>query len=400
MRNKKVLILMCLVWLILFSILPAQTVMADGPVVRTVIFYSPTCGHCHKVLTEDLPPLVEQYGNQLQIIAINVTLEQGQALFLAALQKFGLESGGVPMLVVGDHYLVGEIDIPEQFPGLIEQYLAQGGVDWPDIPGLVEAIGAAQVTPTPTNIPPSPTASPAIGQVVSVTAERFPTTASAPGLTNSSPDLVVIGDQPSSLADRLMHDPSGNALSIIVLLGMIVMVGRSVFLFPRLTTVSLPAWQDSIIPILTLIGCGVAAYLAYVETAQVSVVCGPVGDCNTVQQSSYARLFGVLPIGVLGLTGYIAILVAWLVRHFSRGRLADLAALALLGMIAFGTLFSIYLTFLEPFVIGATCAWCLTSAIIMTALLWLSIAPGKLAFTSLFYGEKHAFKRSGSQRTF
>jgi uncharacterized membrane protein len=69
-------------------------------------------------------------------------------------------------------------------------------------------------------------------------------------------------------------------------------------------------------------------------------------------------------------------------------------------MIAFGTLFSIYLTFLEPFVIGATCAWCLTSAIIMTALLWLSITPGKLAFTSLFYGEKHAFKRSGSQRTF
>jgi uncharacterized membrane protein len=33
-------------------------------------------------------------------------------------------------------------------------------------------------------------------------------------------------------------------------------------------------------------------------------------------------------------------------------------------------LFSIYLTFLEPFVIGATCAWCLTSALIMTLLLW------------------------------
>jgi uncharacterized membrane protein/thiol-disulfide isomerase/thioredoxin len=400
MRNKKVLILMCLVWLILFSILPAQTVMADGPVVRAVIFYSPTCGHCHKVLTEDLPPLVEQYGNQLQIIAINVTLEQGQALFLAALQKFGLQSGGVPMLVVGDHYLVGEIDIPEQFPGLIEQYLAQGGVDWPDIPGLVEAISTAQVTPTPTDITPTPTASPAIGQVASVTAERLPTTASAPGLTNSSPDLAVIGDQPSSLVDRLMHDPSGNALSIIVLLGMIVMVGRSAFLFPRLTTVSLTTRQDWIIPILTLIGCGVSAYLAYVETAQVSAVCGPVGDCNTVQQSSYARLFGVLPIGVLGLTGYIAILVTWLVRRFSRGRPTDLATLALLGMTAFGMLFSIYLTFLEPFVIGATCAWCLTSAIIMTTLLWLSIAPGKLAFTSLFYGEKHAFKRSGSQRTF
>ena len=35
-------------------------------------------------------------------------------------------------------------------------------------------------------------------------------------------------------------------------------------------------------------------------------------------------------------------------------------------MSAFGLIFSIYLTFLEPFVIGATCAWCLTSAILMT----------------------------------
>jgi uncharacterized membrane protein len=48
-------------------------------------------------------------------------------------------------------------------------------------------------------------------------------------------------------------------------------------------------------------------------------------------------------------------------------------------MTLFGTLFSIYLTFLEPFVIGATCAWCLASAVIMTALLWLAATPGRLA---------------------
>jgi uncharacterized membrane protein len=139
-----------------------------------------------------------------------------------------------------------------------------------------------------------------------------------------------------------------------------------------------------------LIGCGVAAYMAYVETTQVSAVCGPVGDCNTVQQSAYARLFGVLPIGVLGVLGYIAILVAWLVRRFGRGCPADLAALALLGMTAFGTLFSIYLTFLEPFVIGATCAWCLSSAIIMTLLLWLALPSGRQAIINLYQGDSHA----------
>jgi uncharacterized membrane protein len=105
-----------------------------------------------------------------------------------------------------------------------------------------------------------------------------------------------------------------------------------------------------------------------------------VGDCNTVQQSEYARLFGILPIGVLGLAGYAAILVAWGIARYGRGRLADLSALSLLAMTASGTLFSIYLTFLEPFVIGATCAWCLTSAILMTVLMLLSVGPAKLAF--------------------
>lgn len=390
MRNKKVLMLLCLGWLILFSILPARTAWADEPVVRAVIFYSPTCGHCHKLLTEDLPPFIEQYGNQLQIIAINVTLEEGQALFQAALQKFGLERGGVPTLVVGDQVLVGSVDIPEQFPGLIEQYLAQGGVDWPDIPGLAEAIGAAQVTPTPSDVPPLPTVSPSVEPAASVTAERLPTTASAPAPTNSSPGLVVIGDEPASLTDRLAHDPAGNALAIVVLLGMIVTVGCSAIVFPRLTPAPLPVLRDWAIPVLSLIGCGVAAYLAYVETARVSAVCGPVGDCNTVQQSAYARLFGVLPIGMLGLIGYIVILATWLVRHFSLGRPADLAALVLLGMTTFGTLFSIYLTFLEPFVIGATCAWCLSSAIIMTLLLWLALPSGKQAIINLFQGDFHA----------
>ncbi len=160
-RNKKLLILLCLGGLILFSILPAQMAGAADPVVRAVIFYSPTCAHCHKVLTEDLPPLIEQYGHQLQIMAINVTLEEGQTLFQAAVQKYGLQ-GGVPTLVVGDHILVGDLDIPEQFPGLIEQYLAQGGVDWPDIPGLVEAIGTAEVGLSRIDTLPSPTASPAV----------------------------------------------------------------------------------------------------------------------------------------------------------------------------------------------------------------------------------------------
>jgi uncharacterized membrane protein len=123
--------------------------------------------------------------------------------------------------------------------------------------------------------------------------------------------------------------------------------------------------------------------LAYVETAHVDAVCGPLGDCNTVQQSEYARLFGILPIGLLGLLGYVAILISWLVGHYAKEHLARLAVISLFTMTVFGTLFSIYLTFLEPFVIGATCAWCLTSAIIMTMLMLLTVRPAKATLSGL-----------------
>ena len=38
----------------------------------------------------------------------------------------------------------------------------------------------------------------------------------------------------------------------------------------------------------------------------------------------------------------------------------------------FGVLFSTYLTYLEAFVIHATCSWCILSAVLMILLLWVS----------------------------
>jgi uncharacterized membrane protein len=128
-------------------------------------------------------------------------------------------------------------------------------------------------------------------------------------------------------------------------------------------------------PVLALLGLGVAGYLAYVETQAVAAVCGPVGDCNAVQSSPYARLFGVLPVGVLGAMGYILILAAWFWKRFRTGWLAEHASLAILGTAFLGTLFSLYLTYLEPFVIKAVCAWCLTSAVLITLLMLVNVRP-------------------------
>jgi len=356
---------------LLFSLLiaPAAPAHAQTPVsvVRAVLYYSPTCPHCEFVINETLPPLIQKYGQQLQIIGINVSEEQGSTLFLAALDTFKLENGGVPFLVIGDRYLIGSGDIPEQLPDLIETYLTRGGVDWPDLPGLREAMAEA-VVPTQES---APTTAPSVLEK--------PVQESAPAVVLELPEAPV----PLTWQEKYARDKSGNTLAVLVLASMLAAITWTGFQFRQGTAEASKNKWDWIIPMLCIFGLGVAGYLAYVETAQVTAVCGPVGDCNTVQQSEYARLFGILPIGVMGLAGYAAIMIAWLVARFAKDKVADFAAVFMFGIAVFGTLFSIYLTFLEPFVIGATCAWCLTSAVLITILMLLSLRFAKMSFHKL-----------------
>ena len=381
--NRKIISQLTLLW-IAFSLLPSPGA-AQQPAVRAIIFYSPTCPHCQQVLTVDLPPLVERYGDQLNILAVNVSTEGGSALFENAVTRYGITNLGVPALVVGDHFLIGAVEIPERFPILVEQYLAQGGVDWPDIPGLREAIAAIPTQTAPAETPTSssnaaPSKAPTQGVIPKSTAPSKPSEAAKPTdviLAQATlPSGLILPEEHSlGLLEKLQRDLAGNTVAILLLIGMIAVVVRAVPHLKADPPAAAPAWHAWLFPLLIAIGLLAAGYLAYVETQQVEAVCGPVGDCNTVQQSSYARLFGMLPIGVLGMLGYLAILVAWLVKMFGDEKYRPLARLALLGLTLFGTLFSIYLTFLEPFVIGATCAWCLTSAVVMTTLFWLTIQP-------------------------
>ncbi len=118
--------------------------------------------------------------------------------------------------------------------------------------------------------------------------------------------------------------------------------------------------------VIALIGLGVAAYLTYVHYAGVTPVCAVAHGCEKVQTSHWAKLAGV-PVAVLGLLGYAAILASLAVPS-EGGRLVG-AAFALVG---FG--FSGYLTYLEVVEIDAICAWCDISAALMTALAVLAVA--------------------------
>ncbi|UCF39778.1 MAG: vitamin K epoxide reductase family protein [Gemmatimonadota bacterium] len=403
--------------------LPSVGVSQEGP-VRMVLFFSPTCPHCEQVMTQDLPTFFEVYGGRpqvfgnrdaprseqfaflvtngrLEILMVDASRPRGGVLYQTSLESYPTEPGrrGVPRLIVDDDVLVGSMEIPGRLHGIIQAGLASGGTTWPTVAGLEEVLTALRPAPVvaedagtaePRADPNDATAdtgaapSSAGPREIRASGPRQPAEAAPAEQAADSPMTAIpfeqIVQRPVSVRQRFLQDPVGNGLSVFVLLIMIA----SVAAVPKLAETGASArMPDVAIPIAAALGIGVAAYLTYIEVSGATAVCGPVGDCNAVNQSEYAVLFGILPVGTLGLAGYAGILFGWGVARWSEGSAADVARVALLAMAFVGTVFSIYLTFLEPFVIGATCAWCLTSAVLITLLLWLSARPGVAAWARL-----------------
>jgi uncharacterized membrane protein/thiol-disulfide isomerase/thioredoxin len=458
--------------LLVAVVVPAPSfAQSEQSVVRLVMFWSETCGHCQYVLDEVLPPLQSKYGEQLDVHLIEVqSAEDYDRLYqIAALSGVDKNDVGVPFLLIGDRVLIGSGQIPAELPGLIEQYLMQGGVDipialrnlipismpekvivylfWGDgCPHCAEAKPALQaLAQSNLNVEireyevwyqdenqaiftsmaaafgfePHYVPTIFIGEQYwegySDDIQKDIETTVATCFETGCPDAgeeIISADSPAVVAQsgtmeidspevtaRIESD--GFLLAIIVTVimaasifyaGIYLVLGQR----QRQTTkrkpksrqktaisVSVDRWRNPGFLALCLAGLMVAGYLAYVETQAVSAVCGPVGDCNAVQSSPYARLFGILPVGVLGVIGYLAILAAWYYPRVWHNRIAIYLPILVFGMTLFGVLFSLYLTLLELFVIKAVCMWCVTSAVIMTLLLLLSLKPALQALQFL-----------------
>jgi uncharacterized membrane protein len=110
--------------------------------------------------------------------------------------------------------------------------------------------------------------------------------------------------------------------------------------------------------VLAVLGFLISTYLTWTHFAGLAPVCTGSGQgCETVQSSRYAQVLGI-PVALLGLIAYgglIFSVAVWREIGIYLGLLISLV----------GTLFSAYLTYLEIFVIGALCQWCLASAAIM-----------------------------------
>jgi uncharacterized membrane protein len=122
----------------------------------------------------------------------------------------------------------------------------------------------------------------------------------------------------------------------------------------------------AVMVVLALVGLGLASYLTYVHYAGIQPLCTAGGSCEKVQTSAYSKLAGV-PVALIGLIGYVAIMASLLARENESARFATVA----FTLVGFG--FSAYLTYRELFSIHAVCEWCASSAGVMTILMGLAV---------------------------
>jgi uncharacterized membrane protein len=124
------------------------------------------------------------------------------------------------------------------------------------------------------------------------------------------------------------------------------------------------------IALLALVGLFVALYLwLHALGYGGAIKCGASGGCEVVQTSRWAVFLGI-PVAFYGVVGYFVLLVVALVAL----RPASLArrqwSVLLVALASIGFLFTIYLTYVELFLIHAICRWCVGSAVIIT-LIWI-----------------------------
>lgn len=109
--------------------------------------------------------------------------------------------------------------------------------------------------------------------------------------------------------------------------------------------------------LLSVVGLVDSLYLTVTHYTNALVPCNFTKGCDTVLQSSYSEIFGI-PLASLGIIFYVVVLGAsvFFIQHKKFH-----SWLSIWGFIGFGS--SLYLLFIQAFVLKAFCQYCLLSAL-------------------------------------
>jgi len=138
LRTLLLLVVLTLAW----NTTGASAEAQDGPTVRLVYFHAVDCSHCKVVIEEVLQPLQTDYGDQLEIKMVEISEPENYELLVKTEEVYEVppEERGLPTLVIDGQVLIGEDEIREELPCLLDPCLAAGGTSWPDVPGLEKVV--------------------------------------------------------------------------------------------------------------------------------------------------------------------------------------------------------------------------------------------------------------------
>lgn len=122
--------------------------------------------------------------------------------------------------------------------------------------------------------------------------------------------------------------------------------------------------------LLALFGFADAVYLSVMHFQGADVGCSFITGCDQVLTSDYATLFGV-PLAYLGVLYYLTLLFGVTLYYQTE---IDKILTGLLLINGSGFLFSLWLIYLQAFVINAFCQFCLISALITSVLIIILVS--------------------------
>jgi uncharacterized membrane protein len=122
---------------------------------------------------------------------------------------------------------------------------------------------------------------------------------------------------------------------------------------------------------LAFLGVLDATYLLVYKLTNNPAMCLGSGGCHDVNFSPYSEIGGI-PVSVFGIVAYLVIGVILIMEP--RFKIAqENGSLAIFGISLVGVAFTVYLTWLEIYVIHAICPFCVVSAVIITLIFIFSI---------------------------
>jgi uncharacterized membrane protein len=136
----------------------------------------------------------------------------------------------------------------------------------------------------------------------------------------------------------------------------------------------LPVILYAIAAVLTLVGLADATYLTASHFSGETVTCVATMGCSDVLASAYAKI-GKVPLAAFGIVAYFTAFSAAVLTAFRYPRARGVL------MLAVGTMFlaSLWLLYVQAFILHAFCSYCLLSAALTFALAGIVIVAPPMA---------------------